>query len=93
MKFEVGKLPYIVIAINREDILSSLDDDFKPYFDEIDDEELWYIISNLEDNKFDTIRGDLYMDICYEVAQDVEGVIENKHYQLNRKPIPIKEKK
>jgi len=88
MKFEVDKLPYIVIAINREDILSSLDDDFKPYFDEIDDTELWNIISNVEDNMFGNIRGDLYMDICHEVAQDVEDVIENKHY-----PKPIKEKK
>jgi hypothetical protein len=89
MKFEVDKLPYVLLAIDRDDIKNDLDEQFKDKFEQIDDVELWNIISKVEDMHSD-MRAELYMSTCYEVARMVEVSIENMDYPKN---IGIKEKK
>ena len=72
-----GKLPYILMSINREDIETSLDKDLKPLFDNMSDDELWEIIDDVE-CVLDNQRGELYMDYCYEIASHVEDILEKQ---------------
>mgnify|MGYP003108486392 CR=1 FL=1 len=87
-----GKLPYILMSINREDIETSLDEDLKPLFDNISDDELWEIIDDIENTcVLDNLRGELYMDYCYEIASNVEDILE-KQLENEEKSVEKEEK-